>query len=111
MEILEYIKDFDKVIIIDAIRTRGGIPGAIYFLSPDDFKETLHLSSFHDVSFLTAIELGHKLAYNMPSRITIIAIEILEDLVFSEEFTPELKEKYPAVLAELKETIKKEISL
>ncbi|MFC2100596.1 hydrogenase maturation protease [Bacteroidota bacterium] len=109
LEILEYIKDFETVIIIDAIRTRGGIPGTIYLLTPDDFKETLHLSSFHDVSFLTAIELGHKLGYYMPSKIKIIAIEIIEDLVFSEEFTPELKEKYPEILAEVKEIIQKEI--
>ena len=50
LEILELIRDYGSVIIIDAIKTKDGVPGTIYKLTPDNFKETLHLSSFHDVS-------------------------------------------------------------
>ena len=60
--------DYQKVIIIDAIKTKDGIPGTIYYLTPSNFKETLHISSFHDVSFLTALKVAEKLNYECISR-------------------------------------------
>ncbi len=58
MELLEYIQGYKTVVFIDAIRTRNGIPGDVYQLSLSNFKETLHLSNVHDISFITAFELG-----------------------------------------------------
>lgn len=101
LEILEMIKDFEQVLIIDAIKTRDGIPGTIYYLTPDNFKETLHISSFHDVSFLTALELAKKLEINIPSRIDIIAVEIVEDLTFSNEFSEDIAAKYDDIYREI----------
>ena len=72
------------------MKTVNGIPGTVYYFTPDDFKETLHLSNFHDASFLTALELGKQLDISLPQEIHIIAIEIVEDLVFSDEFSPEI---------------------
>jgi hydrogenase maturation protease len=105
LEILEMIRDYNKVIIIDAIRTRDGVPGTVYHLTPEDFKETMHLSSFHDITFLAALELGERLKIKIPSQINIIAIEIVEDLVFSNEFSPELQNKIPDIYKEVKESI------
>ena len=51
MEIIEFISDYEKVVLIDAIRTNEVDPGTVFHMTPDDFKETLHLSSFHDMSF------------------------------------------------------------
>ena len=105
LEIIEYIKDFDKVVFIDAIRTNEGIPGDVYYFVPADFQETSHLSSLHDVSFLTALRLGNSLNLDLPSDLHIIAVEIIEDMEFSEELTPELKEMYPEILEKVYETI------
>ena len=101
LEILELISGYDEVVLIDAIRTRGGKPGDVYLMDCDDFKETLHLSSFHDVSFLTGIPLGRYLDLALPSEIRIIAIEIVEDLVFSANLSPILEEKYPQIYTEI----------
>jgi hydrogenase maturation protease len=98
LEIMEYIQDYKKVVFIDAIRTREGNPGDVYYFVPSDFRETLHLSSLHDVQFLTALKLGNTLDMNLPSDLHIIAIEIIEDMEFSEEFTTVLEQKYPAIL-------------
>ena len=98
LDMLEIIKDYKHVIIIDAIKTEGGKPGSVYHLTTDDFKETLHISNVHDISFLTAIELGKKLQINMPEVIDIIAIEIVEDLVFGENFSPEIRKNFSAIL-------------
>ena len=57
LDVLEIIKDYKAALLIDAIRTRGGIPGSIYLFEPSDFQETLHLSNLHDIDFLTALKL------------------------------------------------------
>ena len=104
-EIIEYILGFEKVIFIDAIRTGKEIPGSIFFFRPSDFIETLHLSNLHDISFLTALKLGKELKMNLPSEIDIIAIEILEDRVFSNNLSPVIEGKYSAILSDIKEYI------
>ncbi len=106
MEIIEYIKNFDTVIIIDAIKTLNGIPGTVYRFVPSDFKETTHLSNIHDLSFLTALKLAKELDIKTPENIYIIAIEIVEDMVFSSDFTPQLQEKYSEILEEVSIIVK-----
>jgi len=105
LELLEYIQGYDTVIFIDAIRTRDGIPGTVYQLSPENFNTTIHLSSVHDVSFLTSIALGKKLGLNMPGVIHILAIEIVEDRIFDNNFSPLIQEKYDEIFYEVKEKI------
>ena len=106
LEIVEYIKDFKRVILVDAIRTREGRPGAVYHFIPSDFRETSHLSNMHDVSFLTALELYDTLELSRPAEIHIIAVEIAEDMIFSEEFTQQLKERYPGILENVLDIIR-----
>jgi hydrogenase maturation protease len=105
LEILEFIQGYQKVVIIDAIKTKGGIPGDVYLFNLDDFKETLHLSNLHDISFLNAIKLGDQLGFKMPDDIKIIAIEIIEDLIFSNDFTEPIQERYSEIYKEIEEFI------
>jgi hydrogenase maturation protease len=102
LDIVELLHGYDEALIIDAIRTKNGIPGAVYLFGPDDFRETLHLSNLHDISFLTALKLGQHLGVNLPERIRIIGIEIIEDEEFSNELTPPLQSRYPEILEEIK---------
>lgn len=106
MDILELIRDYRKVIILDAIKTKGGIPGAVYFLTPADFRETLHISSFHDISFLTALELAEKLTIPLPREIHIIAIEVVEDLTFSTAFSPQVASKYDQIRQQVMDRVR-----
>jgi hydrogenase maturation protease len=110
LEIIEYIKDFKTVIIIDAMKTLNGIPGTVYQFAPEDFKETTHLSNVHDVSFLTALKLAKKLDIEITKDIRIIAVEIIEDMVFSDDFTPQIQEKYTQILEEITSIVNKFIS-
>jgi hydrogenase maturation protease len=102
LEILEMIGAYQKLIIIDAIKTAKGVPGDIYLLSPESFRDTLHLYNFHDINFLNALELGRKLNMELPSQITILAIEIVEDLTFSNYFSPQVEAKFPEIVGEIK---------
>ena len=107
LEILELIRGYERVVIIDAIKTKDGVPGIIYHLTPSYFKETLHLSSFHDVSFLSALDLAEKMEIPIPNQIDIIAIEIVEDLIFSNEFSPPIAQKYELIYREVFELVEK----
>lgn len=105
MEIIEYIRDFRMVIIIDAIKTQDGIPGTVYQFIPEDFKETTHLSNIHDISFLTSLKLAKELDIPTPEKVHIIAVEIVEDMVFSNDFTPQVQARYPGILEEVTEIV------
>ena len=65
LEILEYIQGYKTVIFIDAIKTLNGQIGDVYLYTPDNFSETLHLSNLHDTNFITALELGKSLGFNI----------------------------------------------
>ena len=103
LEILEMIREYHTVLILDAIKTKEGAPGDVYYFNPEDFHETMHLSNLHDVNFITAIELAKKIKLSIPENIHIIAIEILEDLEFGCSLSPELEEKYPKILERVHE--------
>ncbi len=89
LQILEMVEGYRTAVFIDAIRTRGGIPGDIYYLTPESFKNTLHLTSVHDISFLQAFELGR-------------AIEIVEDLLFGTTFSPPVEARWEQVKEEVR---------
>ncbi len=97
LEILEFIQGYKTVIFIDAIKTVNGQIGDVYLYTPNSFKETLHLSNLHDTNFITALELGKSLDFKIPKNMYILAIEIKEDMIFSEYFTEELAVKYDEI--------------
>ena len=101
LEIMEYIRGYKKAVIIDAIRTLHGTPGNVYTFTASDFRETSNLSNFHDVNFLTALQIGNSLELDLPSDLNIIAVEIKEDREFSENLTPLLEKKYNDILEEV----------
>ena len=106
LDILEFIQDYQTVIFIDAIKTKDGHIGDVNLYTPDNFKETLHLSNLHDTNFITALELGKSLHFKIPPRMFIITVEIKEDMVFSEYFTEELTMKYADVKQKVVELLK-----
>ncbi len=105
LELLDLIRDYDSVVFVDAMKTGTRKPGTVYCFTPDDFEETLHLSNLHDINFLTALELGKRTGMKIPGHICIIAVEIVEDRVFSAAFSPEIREQYPKILREVQQVL------
>jgi hydrogenase maturation protease len=110
MRLLDVLKGYERVIMVDAITTRDGKPGDIYRLSPNDLKVSLHAGSTHDLSLPGALALGRGLGMTLPDdgHFVIIAVEVEDVLTFGEECTPAVEEAIPqaveAVLAELEVT-------
>ena len=95
LDLLDLLVNFDRAIIIDAIKTRGGKAGQVYRLEAGAFDATRHAATPHDVNFATALELGNKLGLALPQQITIFAIEVEDVTSFSEECTPEVERAIP----------------
>jgi hydrogenase maturation protease len=94
LSLLDELTGYERLIIVDAIQTKGGKPGDIYKLSPGDFK-TGRMTIIHDLGLVSTLELGRKLGMDMPREVIIFAIEAKEMAVFSEECTPEVKKAIP----------------
>jgi hydrogenase maturation protease len=94
LDILEILADYDKAIIIDAIKTKDGIPGTIYRFEIEDIT-TSYDACPHDLDFIAALELGKQLGLFLPESITIFAIEA-EQTTFSQEgCTPKVNVAIP----------------
>ena len=88
LDLLDLIAGYDKLIIIDAIKTEGGEAGQIYKLSLEELRPTYHLASPHDINLATALELGRRLGMALPQEIVIFAIEVVDVTTFGEKCTP-----------------------
>jgi hydrogenase maturation protease len=89
MDLLVYVMDFDRVLIIDAIMTGRDPPGTVRTYRVEDLKESIHVDSPHHTNFSTALELGHKVhPERMPEEILIVGVEVDNIQDFTEELTP-----------------------
>jgi hydrogenase maturation protease len=105
LSLLDEITGYERLIIIDAIQTRGGKPGTIYKLSPSDFK-TGRMAVIHDLGLVSTLELGRKLEMEMPREVVIFAIEAKDMVTFSEKLSLEVEKAVPKAV----EAVVKEVS-
>jgi hydrogenase maturation protease len=108
LELLDMVVGFDKVVIIDAIQTKDGIPGEIHLLEEKDFEKAVHGSSPHGINIATALALGRKIVpERMPKEVTFVAIEA-EDLVnVKEQLTPKVAAAVPKVVKMVEDEIRR----
>jgi hydrogenase maturation protease len=105
MDIIELIRDYDKVIILDAIKTPDGMPGAVHFYDKDNYSETLHLSVVHDITFQNALEMADLLGIKITDKILIVAIEVEEYLTLGDQFSVQVQAKYEQIKDEVETKI------
>ena len=99
--VIDEIIGYDKLIIIDSIKTGEAEPGTLHKFNADDFKKTLHLSSPHDVSLFEAFEIMETQNEKLPTQIDIYAIEVEDNLTFSERCTEKVEEAIPEIVEEI----------
>ncbi|HEX7392701.1 MAG TPA: hydrogenase maturation protease [Thermoplasmata archaeon] len=107
LELLDVVLGYDKVVIVDAIKTDGGVPGEYYILDEKDFEKSVHGASPHGINIATALALGRKIVPDrMPKEVVFIAVEA-EDLVnVSEKLTEKVLAAIPGIL----ERVAKEVA-
>lgn len=104
LEVLDIMSGYDHVVVIDAIQTKGGKPGDLYKLAPDDLVSTPRLASPHDVDFGLALKIGKQFDRAVPARVSIYAVEVEDPYTFGEALTPGVAARVPALVEAIVET-------
>jgi hydrogenase maturation protease len=98
LDLLDLIVGYDRLILVDTIRTLNGTPGRILKLGLDDLDSTSHLSSPHDIGFKEAIGIGKRLGLDVPKQVFIYAIEPQNITTFGEQCTPKVSKVIPQLV-------------
>ena len=108
LELLDFVYDYDRVIIVDAIKTGGGRPGDLYELTEADFEKTIHGSSPHGINIPTALAMGRAIVpERMPKEILFFAIEAEDIVNVSERLTPKVAEAIPGIVKKIEEVLRR----
>ena len=99
--LLDLFSGYTKVVIIDAIITKKGRPGTLYKLSLEDLGTVVEPYMLHAIDLRTAVELGRMLGYHIPEDITLYAIEIRNNTIFTEGLSDDLEAVVPSVIKEI----------
>ena len=99
--LLDYVVGYDKLIIIDSIKTGKGRPGELYKLSLDDFRKATDCPSTHGIDIATALEVGKSLNCKMPDSVSIYAVEVMDNSRFSENCTEAVKARIPSIVKQI----------
>jgi hydrogenase maturation protease len=101
--LLDYMVGYDKLVIIDSIRTETGKPGEFYKLKLIDLTPAMNFSSSHGIDIATAFKLGEGLGYKMPKHVTIYAVGIRDNTTFGEKCTEEVEARIPFIVRRIAE--------
>jgi len=108
LRLLELVRGFTRVIIIDALRSpaeSGRHPGEVHRYEAKDFKGGHRYGSAHSIGLDTALEIGHKLGFDMPGEVTVFAIEAEDVETFGEELSPPVAAAAERVFALVREEV------
>ncbi len=101
VEVLEAMRGYDRVIIVDSITT-GAEPGTIYRVNVAAGEEPPSIAYSHGVDLVTTLELGRRLMpEEMPPQQFLIGIEAEDTLSFDAACTPRVEAAVDQVVEEI----------
>lgn len=103
LALLELMEGFDRVLLVDAIKTGTHDPGEIIELTTDDFR-TIVAPSPHYAGLPEVLALAECLGVPVPADIRILAMEVEEPYVVREGLTPRVAAALPRLIQRI-ETI------
>jgi hydrogenase maturation protease len=101
INLLELLTGYEKVILIDAIQTKGGLPGQVYQFGPEALDITNHIASSHEANFSEILKLGRRVGLSLPHEICIYAVEVEDITTFNEECTDNVSKAIPLVVTKV----------
>lgn len=106
LNILNYLEQYEKIVIIDAINLGHKI-GEIIELTPSDIlgETDLNLSA-HDIDFVDSLQISKEIGIDPEIKIIGIEIGEIKTKELSMELSKEIREKIP----ELKQRVLKELN-
>ncbi len=108
LDLLDLLRGYERAIVLDSLRTVGGVAGDWHHFDAEALRGTVHLAGIHDANFATVLELGRRLGVPLPEPkdIHVFAVEVEDDLTFSERMSPALERRFPACAAGILEGVR-----
>jgi hydrogenase maturation protease len=97
LTLLELITGYERVIIIDSVKTGHGKPGTLHQFTLDQIDPSWNFCSTHGIDIRMAFELGRKLDYKLPAKISIYGIEVEDNKNFGEKCTEKVEHSIPQI--------------
>ena len=101
LTLLELITGYERVIIIDSVKTGHSQPGTLHQLTLDQIDPSWNFCSTHGIDIRMAFELGRKLDYKLPAKISIYGIEVEDNTNFGEKYTKKVEQSIPQIIREI----------
>lgn len=102
-DLIDYLRGYDRAVVVDAIKTDGGAPGTVYRFAVGALRPTAHLGRIHGINLAGALSIAEQLNIPIPKEITVVAVEAAELYTFGKGLTPAVaaavEEAAQAVLA------------
>jgi len=105
LALLDVIVGYDRLIVVDAIKTGMKPAGHLHRLSMADISQTALAISPHFTGLPSVMTFGKACGYKMPHDVQLLAIEVRDLYTIKEELTPELRKAVPAVAQQILELI------
>lgn len=103
LEIINIISDYDRVFVVDAIKTGNGKAGEIHKFGSENLRQTMG-HSVHDIDLSTMLKTGEKLGIKMP-EIIIYGLEVSDTDRLREGLSKDVEESVPAVVEKIMEEL------
>ena len=101
LTLLELINGYERVIIIDSVKTGHGKPGTLHQLNLEQINSAWNFCSTHGIDIKMAFELGRKLDYKLPAKLSIYGIEVKDNKNFGEKCTAGVEKHIPQIIREI----------
>lgn len=97
LSLMERLIGYERAILIDAISTHQQPPGTVRVFSFDRLPNLSaeHMTSAHDTSLQTALQVGQSMGAQLPADIQVVCIESIRTYDFTEELTPPVAKAVP----------------
>jgi len=109
LRLMERMAGYDRVILVDAITTGHSPIGTVSCFPLAELPDPAagHLSSAHDTTLTTALEVGRRAGILLPQEIIVVAIEIEPVYNFTEALSPPVAAAIPAAIQKVQEVLHK----
>jgi hydrogenase maturation protease len=95
--LLDQILGYDRIFIIDAMTSRGGIIGDVKIISETNGYGCLHLFTSHGLNIFELMDLGRECGLDIPELAAVYGVEIGEEVAFGHELTPALQKHIDSI--------------
>jgi len=88
-------------VISDSVKTGRSQPSTLYQLTLDQIDPSCNFCSTHGIDIMMAFEVGCKLDYELPAKISIYGIEVEDNINFDENCMKKVEQSTSQIVREI----------